>query len=307
MTVRGRFAPSPTGRLHLGNAKSALLGWLSARAQGGEFLLRIEDLDPERSKSALVDMIYRDLEYLGLDWDGPVVFQSQRQDAYRAALEKLLASGRAYPCACSRADIARLASAPHAGEEGPRYPGTCRGGAQLKPGRAPSHRFRVAPGVVTFEDAVVGAYSQDVDAAVGDFVLQRHDGVASYQLAVVVDDAYSGITEVLRAEDLLASTPRQIQLNEALGFSIPRYAHVPLLLGDDGERLAKRAGAVTVSAFREAGVRAERVVGLLAQWSGLGEGAPCSARELLAGFSVAKVMRGAARVDEGELVRLLGG
>ncbi len=305
MTLRGRFAPSPTGRLHLGNAKSALLGWLSARAQGGAFLLRIEDLDPDRSKREFVELIYRDLEYLGLDWNGPVVFQSQRQEAYQAALEKLLASGRAYPCACSRADIARLASAPHAGEEGPSYPGTCRGGAQLKAGRPPSYRFRVAPGVVTFEDAVVGTYSQDVDAAVGDFVLQRHDGVASYQLAVVVDDAYSGITEVLRAEDLLASTPRQIQLNEALGFSIPRYAHVPLLLGKDGGRLAKREGAVTVSAFREAGVPAERIVGLLAQWSGLGDGAPCPARELVAGFSIARVMREPARVEEDELVRLL--
>lgn len=307
MTVRGRFAPSPTGRLHLGNAKSALLGWLSARAQGGAFLLRIEDLDPDRSKPEFVELIYRDLEYLGLDWNGPVVFQSQRQDAYRAALEQLLSSGRAYPCGCSRADIARLASAPHGGEEGPRYPGTCRGGAQLKPGRAPSYRFRVAPGVVTFDDAVVGVVSQDVDAVVGDFVLQRHDKVASYQLAVVVDDAHSGVTEVLRAEDLLVSTPRQIQLGEALGFSIPHFAHVPLLLGKDGQRLAKREGAVTVSAFREAGVPAQRVVGLLAQWSGLGDGSPCSALELVATFSLSKVARNPARVDEDGLMQLLHG
>lgn len=305
--MRGRFAPSPTGRLHLGNAKSALLGWLSARAQGGQFLLRIEDLDPERSKPEFVDLVYRDLSYLGLDWDEAPIFQSQRGEAYQAALETLKKSGRAYPCGCSRADIARLASAPHVGEEGPRYPGTCRNGAQLKEGRPPSFRFHVAPGVVSFEDAVVGPYSQDVDAVVGDFVLQRHDGVASYQLAVVVDDAHSGITEVLRAQDLLASTPRQIQLYQALELPVPRFAHVPLLLGSDGGRLAKREGAVTVSAFREARVPAEKVVGLLAKWSGLNDGSPVTSRELVARFSFASVGRLSATVDERELSRLLSG
>jgi glutamyl-tRNA synthetase len=291
----------------LGNAKSALLGWLSARSQGGTFLLRIEDLDPERSKSEFVELIYRDVEYLGLTWDEKPLFQSQRGDAYREAVETLKKAGRAYACGCSRTDIARVAAAPHAGEEGPRYPGTCRAGAQLKPGRQPSIRFHVAPGIVSFEDAVLGPYNQDVDGVVGDFVLQRHDGIASYQLAVVVDDAHSGITEVLRAEDLLGSTPRQIQLHQALGHVVPCFAHVPLLLGTDGARLAKREGSVTVAAFREAGVPAEVIVGLLAQWSGLGDGSPRTARELVKGFSLAAMARTPAHVDEEKLTRLLKG
>lgn len=297
MTHRGRFAPSPTGRLHLGNLRSALLGWLWARSEGGEFLLRIEDLDPDRCKSVFTEGILEDLRWLGLDWDGPVWRQSERGAVYDEALAKLEQRGRAYRCWCSRAEVARAASAPHVGEEGPVYPGTCRGGAAPKAGREPSWRFGVTPGVERFVDAIHGEVSQDVGREVGDFVIRRVDGVASYQLAVVVDDALAGVTHVLRGEDLLASTARQVQLQGALGYPTPGYAHVPLLMQADGKRLAKRDGASTVAGLRELGWSAQRVLGQLAAWSGLGDGAPVTARELVPGFSLAKVKRTATVVE----------
>ncbi|MDP1923052.1 MAG: tRNA glutamyl-Q(34) synthetase GluQRS [Myxococcales bacterium] len=304
--VVGRFAPSPTGRLHLGNLRSALVGWLDARAANGTFLLRIEDLDPDRSKPEHVDGIFEDLEFLGLGWDGEVLHQSRRAEVYRAALERLRAAGRVYECTCSRAEVARAASAPHVGEDGPLYPGTCRGGATPKPGRTPSLRFLVPPGVVSFVDQLHGAYSQDVEHAVGDFVVQRTDGVASYQLAVVVDDAASGVTQVLRGDDLLSSTPRQLMLLEALGLPAPTYAHVPLLLQPDGKRLAKRDGALTARGLRDRGVTAEAIIGQLAKWSGLGDGTPCKASELVAGFSLSKVRREPTVVHDAELDALVG-
>jgi glutamyl-tRNA synthetase len=302
--VVGRFAPSPTGRLHLGNVRTALLGWLAARAAGGRFLLRIEDLDPDRSRAEAIDWLFEDLEYLGLDWDGEVWRQSQRGAAYDDALAVLERQGLVYRCWCSRAEIARAASAPHPGEEGPVYPGTCRDGAKPKPGRAPAWRFRVPPGVVRFTDLVRGDVAQDVAAQVGDFVVKRVDGVASYQLAVVVDDAAQGVTDVLRADDLLASTPRQILLYRALGKPVPRFAHVPLLLKPDGKRLAKREGSTTVAGLRAAGVSAERIIGLLAKWSGLGDGRPVRARELVDGFTLARVRREATVVRTEELLTL---
>ena len=250
MSFRGRFAPSPTGRIHLGNARSALLGWLQARAAGGRFLLRIEDLDRARCKPAFLEELYRDLAWLGLDWDEPPLVQSQRDDVYREALERLERAGRVYPCFCTRAEIFRAASAPHGpGDEGPRYPGTCASlSSQERALRArtrpPALRFRPAPGEWCFEDGVQGRSCQDVEAAVGDFVVRRNDGVASYQLAVVVDDAASGITDVLRGDDLLSSTPRQLQLYTSLERTPPRFWHVTLVLGEDGKRLAKREGEI---------------------------------------------------------------
>lgn len=294
---RGRFAPSPTGRLHLGNVRSALLGWLWARAEGGKFLLRIEDLDPDRSKAVFTDGIFEDLEWLGLDWDGPVWKQSERTAIYDEALDRLEKSGRAYRCWCSRAEVARAASAPHVGEEGPVYPGTCSSGAPPKPGREPSWRFKVEPGLERFTDAMHGPCEQDVAREVGDFLIRRIDGVASYQLAVVVDDALSGVSHVLRGEDLLSSTARQLQLQRALGYPPPRYAHVPLLMQADGKRLAKREGSSTVAGLRELGWSPERVLGQLASWSGLSEGAPVKARELVAGFSLSHVKRTATVVE----------
>ncbi len=291
MTHRGRFAPSPTGRLHLGNVRSALLGWLWARAAHGEFWLRIEDLDPDRSKPEFTDAIFEDLEWLGLSWDGPVWKQSERAPLYADALKTLAGKGLAYRCWCSRAEVARAASAPHVGEDGPVYPGTCRNGATPKPGRAPSWRFATSPGVTSFHDAWCGDVSQDVSRDVGDFVIQRIDGVASYQLAVVVDDALAGVTHVLRGEDLLTSTPRQLLLQHALGYAQPEYAHVPLMLGADGKRLAKRDGPSTVAGLRQLGWSPERVIGELAGSCGLHDGAPIRAAELVPGFALSKVRR----------------
>jgi len=300
---RGRFAPSPTGPLHLGNAWAALLGWLWARAGGGHFALRIEDLDAARCRPEHVEALRRDLDWLGLDFDGPVVFQNRRGELYRAALERLTGQGRAYPCFCSRAEVARAASAPHGrAEDGPVYPGTCAalGAAQVAERsrtRPPALRFRAEAGVVAFEDAALGRTTQDVQAEVGDFVVRRNDGVASYQLAVVVDDAEMGMDQVLRGADLLDSTPRQLQLIRALDLPVPAHAHVPLLLGADGRRLARRAGPPTLTELREAGVASERVVGLLARWAGLSEGGPRRPADLVSGFSLGRLPRSAIRVD----------
>ncbi len=308
----GRFAPSPTGRLHLGNARSALLGWLHARASGGRFLLRVEDLDRVRCRPEHVAELFADLEYLGLGWDGEPVFQSQRGEAYAAALEALEAKGWIYPCFCSRSEISRAAMAPQGpADDGPVYPGTCAalGREEISARereRQPALRFRARPGVVRFEDLVCGPFEQDVQAAVGDFVVRRNDGVASYQLAVVVDDAESGVTCVLRGDDLLSSTPRQIQLYRALGHAVPAFAHVPLLMGTDGKRLAKREGAFAVAELRRAGVPAERVVGLLASWSGLGPCRPVRAEELVAELRLDRIPKSPVVVAETEIRSALG-
>ncbi|HYH99854.1 tRNA glutamyl-Q(34) synthetase GluQRS [Hyalangium sp.] len=312
MSFRGRFAPSPTGRLHLGNARSALLGWLQARAAGGQFLLRVEDLDRARCRPQYLDDLMRDLEWLGLTWDEPPVFQSARDDAYRDALERLERLGWVYPCFCTRAEIARAASAPHGlSDEGPRYPGTC---ASLSPTeiaersrtRTPAYRFRPQPGEVHFVDGLQGPSSQDVAAVVGDFVVRRNDGVASYQLAVVVDDAASRITHVLRGDDLLSSTPRQLQLYAALELPPPQFFHVPLVLGADGKRLAKREGAFALTELRERGLPAERVLGVLAAWSGLGDGSPVALEELVRRFRPETLPRGPVVAQEQTLVEALG-
>ena len=312
MSFRGRFAPSPTGRIHLGNARSALLGWLQARAAGGQFLLRVEDLDRARCKPQFHNDLYRDLEWLGLDWDEPPLIQSERDTLYLEALEKLERVGRVYPCFCTRAEIARAASAPHGlSEEGPRYPGIC---ASLPPeaiterarARVPALRFRTAPGEWCFEDGLHGRICQDVATVVGDFVVRRNDGVASYQLAVVLDDALSGITDVLRGDDLLTSTPRQLQIYEALGLKAPRFWHVPLVLGEDGKRLAKREGAFAVAELRERRLPVERVLGLLAAWSGLGDGSPVTLEELVRRFRPELLPHAPVVARDGLLKQALG-
>lgn len=283
--------------MHLGNVRSALLGWLWARSQGGAFLLRIEDLDPDRSRPELISGIEDDLQWLGLGWDEEVLKQSERRQIYDAFISRLVDQGRAYPCWCSRAEVARAASAPHVGEEGPVYPGTCRLNPVPKPGRTPAIRFIVDDEVVRFTDAIHGEVAQNVAREVGDFVIRRADGIASYQLAVVVDDAASAVSHVLRGDDLLNSTPRQMLLQRALGFSTPTHAHVPLLMQADGKRLAKRDGASTVSGLKALGWSAERVLGQLAMWSGLGDGRPVSARELIDGFDLSRVSTMATVVE----------
>ncbi|RKH27198.1 tRNA glutamyl-Q(34) synthetase GluQRS [Corallococcus sicarius] len=311
-TLRGRFAPSPTGRMHLGNMRSALLGWLQARAAGGAFLLRIEDLDRARCRPQFVEDLYEDLRWLGLDWDETPLVQSARDDVYREAQAKLTREGLIYPCFCTRAEIARAASAPHGlSEEGPRYPGTCANLtaeqiSERSRTRAPAYRFRARPGEVRFVDDLMGPHAQDVHALVGDFVVRRNDGVASYQLAVVVDDAASRITHVLRGDDLLSSTPRQLLLYEALGLPAPAFLHVPLVLGEDGKRLAKRDGAFALGELRARGRPREHVLGLLAAWSGLGDGSPVDLPALVARFDTDVLPHAPVVARESQLLDALG-
>jgi glutamyl-tRNA synthetase len=268
-TTRTRFAPSPTGDLHLGGAWTALASWVLARRTGGAFVLRIEDLDRARIVPGAAERIEADLRWLGLDWDeGPFV-QSERSAWYEAAVAKLVTQHLVYPCDCSRAEIARAASAPHVGED-VRYPGVCR---DRDPSRAmrrpPALRARVPDELVTYDDWIAGPVTQNLGREVGDFVLRRGDGVFAYQLAVVVDDAAMRITHVARGDDLVRSTPRQIWLARACGADPPQYGHVPLVVANDGARLEKRTRGSAVRELREAGVEAERVVGELAHGLGL--------------------------------------
>lgn len=273
--MRSRLAPSPTGALHLGNARTFLLNWLMVRAAGGTLAVRIEDLDGPRVKAGAAEEALEDLRWLGLEGDGPVLYQSTRAAAHEEALRRLAAAGLAYPCVCTRREVEIAASAPHEGDLGPPYPGTCRGRfrdaaeARAATGREPAWRFR---------------------APSGDFVIAKKSGEAAYQLAVVVDDAFQGVDTVVRGNDLLPSTPLQVLLHGALGLAVPRYVHLPLVRGADGRRLAKRHGDTRVSRYREAGFPPERVVGLLARWSGLGDGGPVSAKALLArGFDPSRI------------------
>jgi glutamyl-Q tRNA(Asp) synthetase len=244
MSYRGRFAPSPTGPLHAGSLVAALASWLDARAHGGTWLVRMEDVDTPRCVPGAGETILRQLAACGMVSDEPVLWQSARSAAYEDALRRLAASHRAYPCACSRKDIEQALAAlgrPRERHGELVYPGTCRDELQGREPRA--WRFRAAPGVVTWADRRLGAQQQDVAAEVGDFVLKRADGLHAYQLAVVVDDADQGITHVVRGEDLADNTARQIQLQQALGLPLPAYLHTPLVLGANGEKLSKQNGA----------------------------------------------------------------
>jgi glutamyl-tRNA synthetase len=253
--VIGRFAPSPTGTLHLGNLRTALLAWLFARSAGSRFLVRMEDLDAGRVRPGVAEEQLADLAAIGIDWDGEVVQQSARGDRYAAAIERLGAAGRLYECFCTRAEIREAASAPH-GPQG-HYPGTClrltdAEREQRRATRAPALRVRADGERVEFADRLHGATGGVVD----DFVVRRNDGATAYNLAVVVDDAAQGVEEVVRGDDLLDSTPRQLFLARQLGLPEPSYAHVPLVLGPDGARLAKRHGAVTLREVRAGAAKA---------------------------------------------------
>jgi len=296
--MRSRLAPSPTGALHLGNARTLLLNWLVVRSAGGSLALRMEDLDGPRVKRGAAEGAWRDLRWLGIDGDGEPLLQSTRAPAHAAALERLRTLGLAYPCACTRSEIDRAASAPHEGESGAPYPGTCRGRyrddgeARAATGRDPAWRFAAPPGrEVGFDDLFAGPRREEPSRTAGDFVVARRGGAAAYMLAVVVDDAFQGVDLVVRGDDLLPATPPQVLLQEALGLPVPAYLHLPLVRGPDGRRLAKRHGDSRIARFREAGVPPERVVGLLARWSGLGDGGEVSARDLLPRFDLARVPR----------------
>lgn len=277
VTYRGRFAPSPTGALHLGSAAAAILCAAAARAAEGTLVMRMEDLDRDRVIRGASEAILDDLRWLGLAWDegpdvggpcGPYV-QSARAALYEAALAELEARGHLFLCDCSRAEIARTASAPHAGDEGPRYPGTCRAFGMAKRAfkRPPAVRLAVPHDErshVIVHDRVLGAIEEDVAAVTGDFVLRRGDGVFAYQLAVVVDDLAMGVTEVVRGADLATSAPRQAMLARLLGGEPPGFSHVPLVIGDGGERLAKRAKGVPLADQRARGIPATRLVRAIA-------------------------------------------
>ena len=286
----GRFAPSPTGPLHLGSLRTALVAWLAARSQGGRFLLRFEDLDPRRSRSEYEAIQISDLRALGIDWDAAPVRQSQRSALYARAVERLRAEGRVYPCFCSRAEIREAASAPHGELPEGAYPGTC---ATLAPtqawrraevGERHALRLRAEGEHVVWRDRLLGERRGSVD----DFVLVRSDGVFAYQLAVVVDDAAQGIGEVVRGADLADSTARQILLQRLLALPTPGYAHVPLVLGPLGQRLAKRDGGATLASRGEPpGV----TLAWLAHSLGLAQDAECvaSASALVANFDLDRI------------------
>lgn len=240
--VVGRFAPSPSGRMHLGNAFSAMLAWLSVRKADGELVLRMEDLDPERTNETFAAQIREDLRWMGLDWDWEGTRQRLRTEAYEQAMESLWQQNLLYPCWCTRGDL-KAASAPHASDGKPIYPGTCRhltAVQRAEKTRPPLWRLIVPDETVCFTDGLQGEYWENLARECGDFVVQRADGVHAYQLAVVVDDAAMGVNEVVRGRDLLDSTPRQIYLQQKLQMPQPRYYHVPLLLAPDGRRLSKR-------------------------------------------------------------------
>lgn len=268
--VVGRLAPSPTGAQHVGNARTYLIAWLSARSQNGRVVLRMEDIDSPRIKPGAAQGAIDDLRWLGLDWDDDPIVQTERLDHYRAAFEQLKAKELVYPCTCTRSDVERAASAPHIEHEGPIYPGTCAhrraSDADGLGDQAYAWRMRVGNETMAFHDGFRGLISLNLHDIGGDFVVWKSTRTPAYQLAVVVDDAAQGVTEVIRGEDLIPSTPRQLALYRALGLTPPRFTHVPLVVGPDGKRLAKRHGDTRLSALREAGVQPESLIGLLA-WS----------------------------------------
>jgi glutamyl-tRNA synthetase len=285
---RGRFAPSPTGDLHVGNLRTAMIAWLWARHEGGRFLMRMEDLDRAVAKPECEARQLEDLRAIGIDWDGPVLRQSDHLDRNRGAIESLSQRGLVYRCYCTRAEIAEAASAPNSAVLPGAYPGTCRALTERErlqrehDGRPPALRLRATVTDGEFTDDVLGV----VGAPIDDLVLCRNDGTVAYNLAVVVDDAHSAVTHVVRGDDLAPSTPRQLHLYDVLGLAQPRYAHLPLILGADGERLAKRHGAVTLHDLEAQGVSTDEVRSRLAVTLGLAEpGEHVTMDQLLQRFS----------------------
>ena len=303
----GRLAPSPTGGLHLGHARTFLLAWLAARTRGGNIVLRIEDIDAGRVRPGVDRAILDDLNWLGLDWDRGAIAQSTRLERYREAIALLRRLELVYPCTCTRAEIERVASAPHAGEYGPTYPGTCVGKTSKEAdelsGRPFAWRFRVDAGEVAWQDLVLGPQSIDSALKGGDFIVAREPFLPSYQLAVIVDDLEMGVTQVIRGEDLVASTPKQLLLGRALGGNLPRYGHVPLVVGNDGRRLAKRDDAIKLATLRERGVDPRNLIGELARLSGLSTKLePSRPVDWLERFDLDRIPRGvvvAPSFDEG--------
>ena len=286
----GRFAPTPSGRMHLGNVFSALMAWASVRSQNGSLILRVEDLDIRAHNPQYTSLLLDDLQWLGLTWDKGPYYQSRRTELYQEALLDLRQQGLLYPCFCSRADL-HAAQAPHASDGTYVYAGTCRNLSQserkeLSSHKIPATRIHVPNKIYAFEDKVYGSTSQNLAESCGDFIVQRADGVFAYQLAVVVDDADMGITEVVRGSDLLSSTPRQLYLQDVLGLSHPTYAHLPLLVAPDGRRLSKRNHDLDLGVLRSQGKTPEEILGFLAYCVGLTkENEPLSAVQIANRFS----------------------
>ena len=311
MEVTGRFAPSPSGRIHLGNILCCLLAWLSARQQGGRVILRIEDLDIARCPRPYAAQMLEDLRWLGLTWDcGPETggpdgsyFQSERTHLYQAALDRLTEMGLVYPCFCTRAEL-HAAGAPHRADGQTVYSGACRNltpaqAAERANRRAPALRLRTPAEIWSVHDGHMGAYAEDLARDCGDFLLRRSDGLFAYQLAVVVDDAAMGVTEVVRGADLLSSTPRQLYLYRLLGLEPPGFFHFPLLLAPDGRRLSKRDADAGLDRLRPRMTAAE-LLGRLAYLAGFHPACtPRTAEQLLADFSWDKVPREDIRIPEG--------
>jgi len=318
--VRGRLAPSPTGYMHLGNIWSFLLCWLAVRSRGGALVLRMEDIDPDRSRPEYAEGIMRDLAWLGLDWDegpdvggpyGPYV-QSERYDRYAAVLEEWQRKGHVYPCFCTRKELRALASAPHAEDCGPAYPGLClnmpapQREAMLAEGRRAALRLHWPEGEIVFDDLFHGRQSMTWEACGGDFAVRRSDGVFAYQLAVAVDDADQHITQVVRGDDILHCTPRQIVLHRLLGAQPPVYAHVPLVHDHEGARLAKRHRHFEAYLMRESGVLPEAVIGYLAYRAGLQpECAPARPELFIPSFRLEDVPRAPVMLEADIADRLL--
>lgn len=298
--VCGRFAPTPSGRIHLGNILCAMLSWLSVRSVGGRYLLRIEDLDAMRCPRSLADLIEDDLRWFGIDWDdggsagGEQWYQSNRFDLYDTCYQQLEEQGLLYPCFCSRAEL-HAAQAPHRSDGTYVYAGTCRSLtpeqiAEKRKRRPPATRVRVPDRVVSFVDGCQGRYTENLAQDCGDFIIRRSDGVYGYQLAVVADDAAMGVTEVVRGRDLLESTPRQLYLYEKLGLQAPEFYHIPLLTAPDGRRLSKRDGDLDLGVLRKKFGRPEPMIGMLAAAIGLRPTAqPITLRELAVDFSWDKI------------------
>lgn len=293
--VIGRFAPSPTGRMHAGNIFAALVAWLVAKSQGGRMVLRVEDLDRERSKPRFVSDVQRDFESLGLTWDEGPYFQHDRDEAYRAAFDALAGRNLVYPCFCTRADL-HAASAPHRGEK-PVYPGTCRSlsadersARAAATGRVPAERLIVPDRVYGLDDLVQGPYTQNLARDCGDFLVRRSDGAFAYQLAVVVDDAEQGVNSVVRGMDLLCSTPQQIYLQELLGLPEAVYAHVPLIVGERDRRLSKRDRDAALDELLVRFKTPAAIIGHIAGLTGLAPSAdPVTPEELLPLFSAGQL------------------
>ncbi len=287
-----RLAPSPTGALHLGNARTFLINWAMARQRGWRIVLRIEDLDTPRTKAGAAHQAIKDLRWLGLDWDAGPLYQAVDLSPYVTAVSELATRGLLYGCKCSRRDVERAASAPHAGEGESRYPGTCRELGLT--GEGLCRRLRVPDEPIAFVDGFAGPQTFEVQRSVGDFVVWTKQDVPAYQLAVVVDDARQGVTQVVRGDDLLSSTARQLWLYRMLGAAgdtpLPHYTHLPLVLGPDGRRLAKRHGDTRLAWYRDAGVRPQRVIALLARWCGVGDaGDAMTSGEFRARFDLARL------------------